>query len=122
MYLSYKKKFEILEIADLRIEEKDANNGYGSSFMRAMFLLIEKFPYPIKYINGWISAKDWSHVDRNQHFYEKFLFDVELRHDMRDGSILWVNPKDNGSIEHYRSINYKPGIAGLFQELSDIDG
>ncbi|MEK4479969.1 hypothetical protein MKZ23_11100 [Paenibacillus sp. FSL R5-0876] len=121
MNLLYKKKNEILEIADLRVEVQDANKGYGSAFMRALFLLIEEFPYPIKYITGWIAGTDWGHIDRNKYFYEKFRFEVKLDHEIRDGYILWINSAKTGSKEHYESLNYKPGIAGLMQELSEYE-
>ncbi|MEK3796043.1 hypothetical protein MKX42_30340 [Paenibacillus sp. FSL R7-0204] len=121
MYLVYKKKYEILEIADLQVNVHDANKGYGSAFMRALFLLIEKSPYPIKYVTGWISGTDWGHVDRNKCFYEKFGFAVTLDHKTKDGSILWLNSMNSGSKEHYQSLNYKPGIAGLMQELSEYE-
>lgn len=121
MSLIYKKKLEILEIADISMNNSDVNKGYGSVFMRALFLFIERFPYTIKYITGWISRVDWDHIDRNKYFYEKFGFKVELDHEERDGSILWINPANSGSIEDYLSLNYKPGIAGLMQELSLIE-
>ncbi|GAB6992160.1 hypothetical protein JCM16418A_42110 [Paenibacillus pini] len=121
MYLIYKKKYEILEIADIRMEDSDTNRGYGSIFMKAMFLLIERSPYTIKYVTGWISGVDWDHIDRNEYFYKKFDFEVNLNHEERDGNILWINPSKSGSIEDYQSLNYKPGIAGLMQELSEIE-
>ncbi|GAF09859.1 hypothetical protein [Paenibacillus pini] len=64
---------------------------------------------------------DWDHIDRNEYFYKKFDFEVNLNHEERDGNILWINPSKSGSIEDYQSLNYKPGIAGLMQELSEIE-
>mgnify|MGYP001165989901 CR=1 FL=1 len=117
--LIYKKMYEIMEIADIRMNDKDANKGYGSSLMKAMFLAIERYPLPYKYITGWISGVDWHHVERNQHFYEKFGFSVDLNHDIDEGTILWINPLNSGTLEHYRSLNYKPGFEGLIKEIDD---
>ncbi|RRJ54787.1 hypothetical protein EHV15_34925 [Paenibacillus oralis] len=121
MYLTFRRKHEILEIADIRIEEIDTNKGYGSVFMEALFFLVSKFTHPIKYITGWISSVDWHHVERNQHFYEKYGFQVELDEAVEQGKILWINPLLNGSIEHFRSLNYEPGFFGLLTEINDLD-
>lgn len=118
MFLTYKEKYEILEIADIHMEEPDADKGYGSAFMRSMFLLIERYQYSIKYITGWISRTDWDHIDRNQYFYEKFGFTVSLNNKIQEGNILWINPANSGSLADYQSLNTKPGIAGLLQDFS----
>lgn len=113
MFLTYKEKFGILEIADIRMEDNDTNKGYGSVLMGALSLIIQRYPRPIKYITGWISGVDWDHVDRNKHFYEKFGFCIELDHSIKEGAIFMINPSNNGSNEYYNNLNYTPGIAGL---------
>ncbi|OMC71377.1 hypothetical protein BK126_04580 [Paenibacillus sp. FSL H7-0326] len=72
MFLTYKEKFEIMEIADIRMEDNDINNGYGSVLMKVLLLIIQRYSLPIKYVTGWISGVDWDHVERSKHFYEKF--------------------------------------------------
>lgn len=119
MFLTYKNKYQILEIADIRMEDNDANKGYGSILMRALFLVIEEYPLPIKYITGWISGVDWHHVERNKHFYEKFGFSVELNHLIKEGYILFINPSKGGSKEQYYSLNYKPGLEGLLLDFKE---
>ncbi|KWX87905.1 hypothetical protein AMQ83_10170 [Paenibacillus riograndensis] len=49
MFLTYKNKYQILEIADIRMEDNDANKGYGSILMSAMFQRIEENILPSKY-------------------------------------------------------------------------
>lgn len=78
-----------MRIADIRIEGNRVNRGYGSIVMGEILKLAQQLE--IKYITGWISGVDWDHIERSEHFYRKFGFDCELNHEIKHGTISWIN-------------------------------
>lgn len=64
-----------------------ANKGYGSICMNYLkeFAKDQNIPY----ITGDIAKRDWDHVDRLVHFYEKHDFKVRINYDMQAGKIEW---------------------------------
>ncbi len=64
-----------------------ANQGYGSICMNYLkeFAREQNIPY----ITGDIAERDWDHVDRLVHFYEKHDFQVDINHKERSGEIVW---------------------------------
>nr|WP_145403242.1 GNAT family N-acetyltransferase [Paenibacillus xylanexedens] len=90
-YLIYDPQNRYMQIADIRIEGDRVNRGYGSLVMQTILKLADEFG--AKYITGWISRVDWDHIERSEHFYRKFGFDVELNHQIKQGTIKWVNKR-----------------------------
>lgn len=78
-----------MEIADIKIEGKRVNRGYGSIMMAGLMKLV--YEMHIKVITGWISSVDWDHIDRSEHFYRKHGFDCKLDHEIKRGTIVWVD-------------------------------
>ncbi|MCF6411726.1 hypothetical protein [Pseudalkalibacillus salsuginis] len=64
-----------------------ANKGYGSVCMDYLKEMAEDNNIP--YITGDIAERDWEHVDRLLHFYEKHDFHVELDYENKEGKIRW---------------------------------
>ncbi|TYR79383.1 hypothetical protein FZC66_14830 [Priestia megaterium] len=65
------------------------NKGYGSVCMS--YLKEVALDQNIHSIKGDIAKRDWDHLDRLVHFYEKHNFNVEIDHDNQCGEIEW-NP------------------------------
>ncbi|MVQ33364.1 GNAT family N-acetyltransferase [Paenibacillus sp. MAH-34] len=80
-----------MRIADIRVEGDRVNRGYGSLIMQAIIKIVDELG--IKCITGWISSVDWDHIERSEHFYRKFGFDVDLNHETMHGTITWINHK-----------------------------
>ncbi|MEK5358047.1 hypothetical protein [Paenibacillus sp. FSL L8-0709] len=78
-----------MEIADIKIEGERVNRGYGSIMMMGLMKLVHEMQ--IEVITGWISSVDWDHIDRSEHFYRKHGFDCKLDHEIKRGTIVWVN-------------------------------
>ena len=71
-----------IHIDDIR---GDPNHGNGSPLMRKFkSYLSEK---NIHKITGDIQARDWDHIDRLQHFYEKHSFQIELYKEEKNGTV-----------------------------------
>ncbi len=64
-----------------------ANKGYGSICMNYLKEIAREQNIP--YITGDIAKRDWDHVDRLVHFYEKHDFSVDIDHKERSGEIVW---------------------------------
>ena len=62
------------------------NKGYGSICMD--FLKEVAKDQNIQYITGDIAERDWDHVDRLVHFYEKHNFEVKLNEEKKCGEIV----------------------------------
>lgn len=89
VYLIVHPESKHMQIADIRIEGDRVNRGYGSIMMAALMNLVQQLG--IKYITGWISGVDWDHVERSEHFYKKFGFECILDHEIKYGTITWLN-------------------------------
>lgn len=75
---------ETIHIGDIK---GPANKGYGSICIHYLKELAKDRNIP--YITGDIAERDWDHVDRLIHFYEKHHFDVEIDYEDKTGSIVW---------------------------------
>jgi hypothetical protein len=73
-----------LHIGDIK---GPANKGYGSICMQ--YLKETAVDNNIPFIKGDIAKRDWDHVDRLIHFYEKHDFEIELDRDNKCGKIEW---------------------------------
>lgn len=91
-----------MRIADIQIEGDRVNRGYGSIVMEEVLMLARHFE--IKYITGWISGVDWDHIDRSEHFYKKFGFHCDLNHEIKRGTITWINEELGATPEELRKI------------------
>jgi hypothetical protein len=78
-----------MRIADIKIEGARVNRGYGSIMMVGLMQLVHEMK--IRFITGWISDVDWDHIDRSEHFYRKFGFGCDLDHEIKYGTIYWIN-------------------------------
>lgn len=67
----------------------DANKGFGSICMDYLKVLAKE--QNIQYITGDLAERDWDHLDRLIHFYEKHNFQVEVDYINKSGEIKW-NP------------------------------
>lgn len=76
-----------IKIEDIQCSEENANKGYGSIAMEELFKYVHRFRYNRVY--GRISSTDWDHVDRLEHFYNKFQLEVTLNHVSHTGKIVW---------------------------------
>lgn len=66
-----------------------ANKGYGTICMDYLKeLAIEQ---NIPKITGDIAERDWDHVDRLVHFYEKNDFYVKVNDKDKSGEIIWIS-------------------------------
>jgi hypothetical protein len=72
-----------IHIGDIKGEE---NKGYGSICMK--YLKNHAVDQNVQYITGDIAKRDWDHLDRLIHFYEKHNFDVRVKHEDCGGSIV----------------------------------
>jgi hypothetical protein len=75
---------ETIHIGDIK---GPANKGYGSICMH--YLKETAIDNNIPVIKGDIAKRDWGHVDRLIHFYEKHDFKVELDTENKCGKIEW---------------------------------
>ncbi|WP_429875935.1 hypothetical protein [Fictibacillus sp. NRS-1165] len=64
-----------------------ANRGYGSICIQYLQELAKDQNIP--YIRGDIAPRDWDHVNRLVHFYEKHHFSVHLDEESKSGKIVW---------------------------------
>jgi hypothetical protein len=73
-----------IHIGDIKGPE---NKGYGSICIEHLKeIAIDK---NIPYITGEISERDWDHLERLMHFYEKHNFKVEVDYNSKSGNIIW---------------------------------
>ncbi|WP_096188770.1 hypothetical protein [Evansella halocellulosilytica] len=73
-----------IKIDDIRGEE---NRGFGSICMK--FLKEHALNQNIACIKGDLVERDWDHLDRLVHFYEKHHFHVAIEHETQTGLIYW---------------------------------
>lgn len=66
------KQKEIITIGDIQCNEN--NKGFGSLMMQALIIYAKQNGY--KCIDGWLSDVDQNHVERLNHFYQKFGFEI----------------------------------------------
>ncbi|MFC0272569.1 hypothetical protein ACFFIX_14120 [Metabacillus herbersteinensis] len=64
-----------------------ANKGFGSICIDYLKEVAKGQNIPV--ITGDIAERDWNHVDRLVHFYEKHDFEVEIDYDEKAGEIVW---------------------------------
>ncbi|WP_332631516.1 hypothetical protein [Halalkalibacter flavus] len=70
-------------IGDIKGEE---NKGYGSICMD--YLKEHAQDQNVQYIKGDLAERDFDHLDRLIHFYDKHNFDIEVDHENCSGSIV----------------------------------
>ncbi|NGP46522.1 hypothetical protein G4V62_16790 [Bacillaceae bacterium SIJ1] len=73
-----------LWIGDIKGE---VNQGFGSICMA--YLKEQAEEYNAWRIEGDLAKRDWGHLDRLIHFYQKHGFDVQLDEETYSGSICW---------------------------------
>jgi GNAT superfamily N-acetyltransferase len=73
-----------IHIGDIKGEE---NKGYGSICMD--YLKEHAIDQNVQYIKGDLAKRDFDHLDRLIHFYEKHNFDIEVDYEDQSGEILW---------------------------------
>lgn len=83
MQLEFKDE-RTVHINDIKGPE---DQGYGSILMNHLKDLVKEFNY--QYITGDLVERDWDHLNRLTHFYEKHNFDVEVDYDHQKGEIIW---------------------------------
>lgn len=96
-----------MRIADIKIEGNRVNRGYGSIMMEGLMKLVHEMQ--IRFITGWISAVDWDHIDRLEHFYRKHGFDCQLDHENKYGTITWVNEQLGATREELERLIARDG-------------
>lgn len=101
-FLSFYHTNKLMRISDIKIKGKRVSRGYGSILMKAIMQLVDQLQ--VRYIAGMISAVDWDHVDRSEHFYRKFGFDCDLDHEVQSGRILWINKALGATREEYEGL------------------
>ncbi len=79
-------KDDAIHIGDIK---GPPNHGFGSICMK--YLKDIARDHNIPKVTGDIAKRDWNHVDRLIHFYEKHQFKVCIDHDTQSGSIKWVD-------------------------------
>jgi diamine N-acetyltransferase len=85
LHAQYEDKYTI-HIDDIR---GPVNKGYGSICMNYLKEIATN--QNIHTITGEIAKRDWDHIDRLVHFYEKHHFHVELDEKNQCGEIIWNN-------------------------------
>ncbi|MBY6035838.1 hypothetical protein KUV80_04205 [Fictibacillus nanhaiensis] len=75
---------QTLHIGDIK---GPANKGYGTICMHYLKEIASDNNVPV--IKGDIAQRDWDHVERLIHFYEKHDFDIELDSENKCGKIEW---------------------------------
>ncbi|MFE7063570.1 hypothetical protein ACFVAD_15590 [Sutcliffiella sp. NPDC057660] len=78
------KNEETIFIGDIKGPE---NKGYGSICMNYLKEFAKQ--QNIQYITGNIAKRDWDHVERLVHFYEKHRFQVKINEEYKSGEIVW---------------------------------
>ncbi|MFZ3577562.1 hypothetical protein [Virgibacillus sp. DJP39] len=78
------KDSNTIHIADIKGEQ---NKGYGSILMNHLKELAHE--ENIQYITGDIVERDFDHVNRLKHFYNKHRFEVKIDHQDQSGEIIW---------------------------------
>ncbi|TRM11297.1 hypothetical protein FH966_06005 [Lentibacillus cibarius] len=73
-----------LHIADIKGVQ---NKGYGSVLIKHLKEEVRKDNIPL--ITGDIVKRDFDHVERLKHFYNKHSFDVNIDHQAQCGDIVW---------------------------------
>ncbi|MCF6137408.1 hypothetical protein [Pseudalkalibacillus berkeleyi] len=73
-----------IHIGDIKGPE---NKGYGSICIDYLKELAQDKNIP--YITGDISERDWDHLERLIHFYEKHNFTVDVDYEEKWGHITW---------------------------------
>jgi GNAT superfamily N-acetyltransferase len=73
-----------IHIADIK---GPANKGFGSICMKYLKEIAREQNVP--YITGDIAERDWDHVNRLIHFYEKHHFQVTINEETKSGEIKW---------------------------------
>ncbi|MEN2768800.1 GNAT family N-acetyltransferase [Ornithinibacillus xuwenensis] len=73
-----------IHISAIKGEE---NKGYGTVLMQHLKEIARE--ENVQYITGDLVKRDFDHVDRLQHFYEKHNFDVTVDHEEKCGEIVW---------------------------------
>lgn len=64
-----------------------SNKGYGSIAMDELKqIAVER---NVKGIKGDLAERDWDHIDRLIHFYEKHSFDIDVNEHKKEGDIYW---------------------------------
>ncbi|WP_349407400.1 hypothetical protein [Pseudalkalibacillus sp. SCS-8] len=81
---TYRPDHDRIHIGDIKGPE---DKGYGSICMSYLKDLARERNIP--YITGDIAERDWNHLDRLIHFYEKHNFQVEVDYDAKSGKIIW---------------------------------
>lgn len=66
--------------------------GYGTIGVEQLIRIAKK--HNIRAIQGEITHTDWDHVDKLEHFYKKFGFEVCLDNERKHGFITWKNSDD----------------------------
>lgn len=69
-------------IGDIKGEE---NQGYGSICMK--YLKEHAKDQNVQFIKGNLAKRDWGHLDRLIHFYDKHDFKIEIDHANQSGEI-----------------------------------
>lgn len=77
---------DTLHIGDIK---GPANQGYGSICMKHLKEIAREQNVPV--IKGDLAERDWGHLDRLVHFYEKHNFEIEIDHKTKSGEIVWTN-------------------------------
>ncbi|MCD7035077.1 hypothetical protein LRR81_12540 [Metabacillus sp. GX 13764] len=75
---------DTIKIGDIK---GPSNLGYGSICMPYLKDIARRQNIP--YIAGDIAERDWDHLNRLLHFYEKHSFHIELDEKSKCGEILW---------------------------------
>ncbi|QKS73230.1 hypothetical protein FLK61_31315 [Paenalkalicoccus suaedae] len=78
-------KSESIHIDDIRGEP---NAGMGSVLVS--FLKQYAIDQNVPKIEGKLAERDWDHVDRLIHFYEKHEFDVHVDYRNKEGHLKWA--------------------------------
>ncbi|EWH21433.1 GNAT family N-acetyltransferase [Bacillus haynesii] len=81
---SYTEEKRAIHIGDIK---GPAGYGYGSICMK--YLKEKAREHNIPVITGDIAERDWDHVDRLIHFYEKHHFEVTIDPGSKSGEIQW---------------------------------
>ncbi|MCA1032422.1 GNAT family N-acetyltransferase [Bacillus timonensis] len=84
LHATYQKKDDTIHIGDIK---GPANKGYGTICMNYLKHIAREQNIPA--ITGDIAERDWDHVDRLIHFYEKHDFEVEVDFNNQCGEIVW---------------------------------
>lgn len=90
IHVHYRERLKTLYIADIKVDRRNANRGYGGILLNALIKLKSSYPEIIS-ITGTVSGVDWDHIDRLTYFYQKYGFEVRLNKEKKEGKILLLN-------------------------------